>query len=49
MQKHADTNRFLISLINLGFFGIRKNATGKVAVLGVTFSFKNTDKKLKTF
>ena len=35
----SGTNRFTISLINLGFFGIRKGTVGKVALLGVILKF----------
>ena len=33
------TNRFIISLINLGLFGLRKSTIGKVALLGVVLRF----------
>ena len=35
----SGTNRFIISLINLGLFGIRKSTIGKVALLGVVLRF----------
>ena len=35
----SGTNRFIISLINLGFFRIRKSTVGEVVVLSVIFKF----------
>ena len=40
LQVVSGTNRFIISLINLGFFRIGKSTTGEVALVGATFKFK---------